>query len=96
MQLSAQQRKYLKSLAHQRKPVVTIGNNGLTDPVFTELEQSLAHHELIKIKLPAGEKKMKIDMLEAICKKTKASLVNLIGRTGVVFRQSKESKFTLP
>jgi len=96
MNLSVQHRKYLKGLAHNRKPVVTIGQNGLTEAVLEELDQTLAHHELIKIKLPAGDKAMRLEMLESICKASKASMVNLIGRTGVVFRQSDKSRITLP
>jgi len=96
MILSIQQRKYLKGLAHDRKPLVTIGQNGLTEAVIAELEQTLAHHELIKIKLPAGDKAIRVEMLEIICKKLKASMVNLIGRTGVIFRQAEKSRITLP
>ncbi len=95
-QLNSLQRKYLKGLAHNRKPVITVGHNGLAPSLMEELKQTLAHHELIKIKLPAGDKAIRIQMLESICTQTGASLVTLIGRNGVIFLQAKKSKITLP
>lgn len=95
-QLNSQQRKYLKGLAHNRKPVITVGQNGLTPSLMEELQQALAHHELIKIKLPAGDKAIRIEMLDTICKQTGASLVTLIGRNGVIFLQANKNRITLP
>ena len=51
--LTGKQRRHLRGLAHDRKPVVTIGSRGLSDRVVTEIEDALHHHELLKIKLPA-------------------------------------------
>lgn len=94
--LSNQQRKFLKGLAHNRKPVVIVGQNGLTDSVVSELQETLSHHELIKIKLPAGEKSMRVEMLETICEQTGATLIHLIGRNGVIFLPAKRSKIEMP
>ena len=94
--LTNRQRKYLKSRAHHLKPVVTIGGMGLTDAVVDEQENSIAHHELLKIKLPAGEKGERESLLQAACSAVKASPVTLIGRTGVIFRAAQESSFQLP
>ena len=94
--LNIQQRKYLKGLAHHLKPVVTIGANGLSAAVVEELNLSIAHHELMKIKLPAGDKAEREALLEAACQSVDAFPVTLIGRTGVMFRAAKESRFQLP
>ena len=48
MNLSTKQKQHLKGLAHPLKPVVMLGNNGLTEGVLAEIEQALGHHELIK------------------------------------------------
>ena len=94
--LNARQRKYLKSHAHHMKPVVAIGGKGLTDAVVEELETSIAHHELLKIKLPAGDKTEREALLEAACVAVDASPVTMIGRTGVLFRPATDSRFQLP
>lgn len=94
--LTNHQKKYLKGLAHSKKPVVTIGNKGLSASVREELHLAMEHHELIKIKLPAGEKLDRQQLLEAVCTQCNAVLITLIGRTGVVFRQAEQGKITLP
>ena len=94
--LSAQQRKYLKGLAHSLKPVVTIGPGGLSPGVVAELDRNIARHELMKIKLPAGEKAGRRAMLDAACDAVGASAVTLIGRTGILYRAAENARIRLP
>jgi len=54
MALNIRQKKYLRQQAHARKPVVTVGNQGLSAAVLAEVRIALRTHELLKIKLPAG------------------------------------------
>ena len=49
--LTSKQVSYLKSLSHKLKPVVIIGNKGLTESVSKEIEANLDAHELIKIQV---------------------------------------------
>ena len=53
MKLNNKQKQHLKGLAHPLKPVVMLGNNGLTEGVLAEIELALEHHELIKVKIAA-------------------------------------------
>lgn len=94
--LNVKQRKHLKGLAHHLKPVVTIGARGLTAAVIEELDQSIAHHELMKVKLPAGEKAEREALLAAVCEAISAAPVALVGRTGILFRAAEKSGFRLP
>lgn len=94
--LSTQQRKYLKGLAHTLKPVVTIGSDGLSPGVVEELSRNIAHHELMKIKLPAGDKAGRESMLNAACDAVGAAAVTLIGRTGIMFRAGEKPRIRLP
>jgi RNA-binding protein len=96
LMLTNHQKNYLKGLAHSKKPVVTIGNKGLSASVIEELRLAMEHHELIKIKLPADGKTGRLQLLEAICKQCDATLITLIGRTGVVFKQVESGKIKLP
>ena len=54
MELTTKQKLYLKSKAHDLKPVVMIGQKGVTDSVIEEIKTSIDHHELIKVKI-AGQ-----------------------------------------
>lgn len=51
MSLSNRQLKYLRGLCHHLKPVVIVGDKGLSENVQTEIGIALDHHELIKVKL---------------------------------------------
>ncbi|CAQ86125.1 MULTISPECIES: ribosome assembly RNA-binding protein YhbY [Photorhabdus] len=96
MTLNKKQVQHLKSLAHPLKPVVMIGNNGLTEGVLAEIEQTLAHHELIKVKIAGEDREIKNLIADAIVRETGAYNVQIIGKTLVLYRQSEERRIILP
>lgn len=96
MNLSNKQKQHLKGLANPLKPVVMLGNNGLTEGVLAEIEQALAHHELIKIKVATEDRETKALIVEAIVRETGAANVQVIGHTLVLYRPAKERKIVLP
>lgn len=96
MPLTGKQRQYLRGLAHHQKPVVLIGNAGLSDAVINEIDLALATHELLKIKLPGEDKEARQSMIEMVCDKTAAEFVQSIGRIVVIYRPSEKSRILLP
>ncbi|MBA6327895.1 ribosome assembly RNA-binding protein YhbY [Colwellia sp. MB02u-6] len=96
MNLNKKQIQYLKGLAHSLKPVVLLGNNGLTEAVVAEIDYALNHHELIKIKIPTEDRETKALIIEAICRETNSTKVQVIGKTLVIFRQTEEKKIRIP
>ncbi len=96
MNLNKKQIQHLKGLAHSLKPVVLLGNNGLTEAVVAEIDYALNHHELIKVKIPTDDKETKALIVEAICSETNAIKVQVIGKTLIIYRQSKEQKIRIP
>lgn len=96
MQLSNKQKQYLKGLAHKLKPVVLLGNNGLTEGVLAEIDNALAVHELIKIKIPADDRELKAQIAETIALNAQAELVQKIGHIAVYYRPSEEPTIELP
>lgn len=96
MNLNNKQKQHLKGLAHPLKPVVMLGNNGLTEGVLAEIEQALEHHELIKVKIAAEDRETKTLIVDAIVRETGACNVQVIGGTLILYRPSKERKITLP
>ena len=95
-QLNNHQIRHLKGLAHSKKPSVTVGQNGLKESVIEEIQTTIAHHELIKIKLPAGEKSMRVTLIEDICNRCSSHYVSLIGRTAVIYKPSESNLIQLP
>jgi RNA-binding protein len=96
MALTGKQKNYLRSVAHNKNPIVAIGNKGLTDAVMNELELVLEQHELVKIKLPGMDKAEKKALLQQLATNSNSEEVQLIGNVGVLFRVAQESKIILP
>jgi RNA-binding protein len=97
MTLSKKQLKTLKTLSHNLKPVVTAGQNGLTENVLNEIELALDFHELVKIKLAAGDRDDREEMIRLIFQKTGAEKIQSIGKTLTLFRRNaKKPKIDLP
>ncbi|PKO93084.1 MAG: ribosome assembly RNA-binding protein YhbY [Betaproteobacteria bacterium HGW-Betaproteobacteria-1] len=94
--LNSKQITYLRGLGHHLNPVVSIGNNGLTEQVLKEIELALNAHELIKIKVSGDDRNLRIKMLEEICEKSGATAVHHIGKQLVIYRASEKSRITLP
>ncbi|BBN59988.1 ribosome assembly RNA-binding protein YhbY [Hydrogenovibrio marinus] len=94
--LSIQQIKFLRGIAHGLNPVVTIGINGVTDSLMEEVESSLAHHELLKIKLAAAERDDRKAIIDHVVQQTGSQLVQSIGKVFVIFRPKEKSEIVLP
>ena len=85
--LSGFQRKYLRGLAHALKPVVLIGQQGLTDTLVASVDANLRHHELIKVHFnDFKEKPAKQQISQTLAQRTQAHLVGLIGHTAIFYR----------
>lgn len=96
MHLTTKQKQYLKGLAHPLKPIVQLGNNGLTEGVVAEIESALNHHELIKVKVPSNDREEKALIMNAIVGETKSEKVQTIGHVLVIYKASEEPKIILP
>ena len=96
MGLGVKQRKHLKALAHHYKPVVRLGNAGVTAPVMQEIELALERHELLKIRLPGIARADRTQMLKRICEACGADAVQEIGRVAVIYRRAEKPRIALP
>ena len=94
--LTKSQILYLRKQAHSRKCIVTVGNAGLTDAVINEADSSLAHHELMKIRVNADDQISRKKITEQICDKLDANLVFAIGHVITVYRPAKKPIIALP
>lgn len=87
MAINEQQRRKLKKLVHHLKPVVMVGQKGLSESVLNEIEIALDVHELIKIKLSSGDRNERQSMLAVICEKTGAEPIHSIGHMAAIYRR---------
>lgn len=96
MRLNSRQIKYLRQQAQKRKAVVLVGNQGLSEAVLAEMRGALAHHELLKVRLPAAEPDQRRHMLESLCRELDAEPVQSIGRMAIIYRRADKPRLTLP
>ena len=97
MRLSEAQKKYLRGLGHKLKPMVMIGDAGLTDAVNAEFQSTIGHHELIKVRIRVGDRAARDDIITALCKAAGATLVTRIGNVALIYRRNPEKpRINLP
>ncbi len=89
-ELSAAQKKHLRGLAHALKPVVRLGQAGLSAAVVRETERALHDHELVKVKAAGGDRAARDAALAALARATGAALVHQIGHIAVLYRPHAE------
>lgn len=97
--LSSQQRAALKARAHHLKPLIQVGQSGLTEGVVAELQSVLQTHELIKLQLPgqsdAAEKRDALAELEEQLPEH-TFVVGRIGRTVILYLEKNPQDAKIP
>ena len=96
MALTDKQRKHLRALAHHRKVIVIVGQNGLSENVIAEIDNALAHHELVKVRVNAGDRDTRRAMVDEIAAQTQSDVVQTIGHVGVFYRPALPPVIQLP
>ena len=86
------QKKFLRKLGHNLNPVIYIGKDGLSDTVVAAIDEALQFHELIKVKIINTDKLSKHEAAELIPARTGSGLVQLVGKTLLIYRQNRKKK----
>lgn len=92
MSLTDSQRHHLRRLGHHLKPVVRTGNAGLSEAVLNELDIALRDHELVKVKLVAGDRDERRQFVDTIQERLGAELVQSVGHVALLYRANPEKK----
>lgn len=94
--LTQKQKKHLKALAHDLKPVIQIGKEGLSDNLLVTIDQALKAHELIKISVLNNNTDIVEEMVLDIAAATKGQFVFKIGRQLIFYKAKKKPVIKLP
>ena len=84
--LTPREKKLIKKLSHDLKPLIRIGKNGVTPATIANIDKALTNHELIKIKY-LEHKDQKKTLTRQITEETGSELINRIGNTIVLYRE---------
>ena len=92
MELSEPQKKYLRGRGHDLKPLIIVGDAGLSESLLAEYESTLAHHELMKVKVRAADRASRDAMIAKLCSDHGATLIQRIGNVALLYRANPEKK----
>ncbi len=88
--LSNAQKRYLRGLAHDLKPIILVGAKGVSEALISELQLAIEHHELVKVKIAAEDRETRDAWIAALVEKSDAGLVARIGNVAILYRRRAE------
>ncbi|PKM46168.1 MAG: ribosome assembly RNA-binding protein YhbY [Gammaproteobacteria bacterium HGW-Gammaproteobacteria-1] len=96
MALTQAQKRHLRKLAHTLKPVIIVGNAGVSPALVQELDTTLEHHELVKVRVNGEDRAARQAMVVELCDKSGGELVQTIGHIAVLYRRAEKPRLQLP
>lgn len=73
------------------KPLLAVGDKGLTPAFMQELDATLEHHELLKVKVRAGDRQARDAAIEELCAAARAELINRVGNVATLYRPRRKN-----
>ncbi len=96
MELKGKQIRFLRGLGHHLQPVVMIGKEEVSDRVVAATDEALEAHELIKVRLQEGCVLDRKDVAALLAERTGAAVVQVLGRTLLLYRPAQDPEIELP
>jgi len=90
MSLTSKERKAFKAQAHHLKPVILVGQNGITEGVVKETDGALQAHELIKVQIQGEDRDVRLQGAQGLADQLNAELVHHIGKVYILYRQRQD------
>jgi RNA-binding protein len=94
--LTGKQARFLRGLGHHLQPVVMIGREEISEPLVASAEEALFAHELIKVKVQEGCMLDRREAAAILADRTGAEVVQVLGRTILLYRPAADPKIQLP
>jgi len=88
--LTGKQRRHLRALAHDLKPIVQVGKGGIDEGLVNAIDQALADHELIKVKVGEAASLDRHEAADSIASQTHSEVAQVLGNTIVLYRADPE------
>ncbi|TDL34475.1 ribosome assembly RNA-binding protein YhbY [Jeotgalibacillus sp. S-D1] len=90
--LTGKQKRYLRSEAHHLSPIFQVGKGGVNENMIKQIGEALEARELIKVSILQNCDQDKDEVALVISKGTRGEIVQKIGNTIVVYKESRENK----
>lgn len=90
--LTGKQKRFLRAEAHHLTPIFQVGKGGVNENMLTQIKEALEARELIKVSILQNNLDDKHEVAEELAAGAGAELVQLIGHTVVLYKESRENK----
>ena len=90
--LTGKQKRFLRSKAHHLNPIFQVGKGGVNDNLIKQIGEALEARELLKVSVLQNCEEDRDDVASTLSKGARAELVQIIGNTIVLYKESRENK----
>lgn len=90
--LTGKQKRFLRSEAHHLNPVFQVGKGGVNDNMIKTIGEAIETRELMKISILQNCDMDKTEVAQELSQGVGAEIVQIIGNTIVLYKESKENK----
>ncbi|MFD3447661.1 ribosome assembly RNA-binding protein YhbY [Microbacteriaceae bacterium 4G12] len=90
--LTGKQKRFLRSQAHHLSPIFQVGKGGVNENMTKQIAEALEVRELIKVSILQNCEDDRREVAEELADGAGAQLVQVIGSTVVLYKESKENK----
>ncbi|MEK3788295.1 MULTISPECIES: ribosome assembly RNA-binding protein YhbY [Paenibacillus] len=90
--LTGKQKRYLRSMAHHLDPIFQVGKGGTNEHLFRHINDAIEKRELMKISILNNCLEDKQDIAKELVEGTGAELVQIIGGTIILYKESRDHK----
>lgn len=94
--LTGKQKKFLRAQAHHLKAIFQVGKAGVSENLATQISLALTANELVKISILQNCETDRYEVAENLVQATGAELVQVLGKTLVLYRATDNRQYTLP
>ena len=89
--LTGKQRRHLRALGQGLRATLSVGHEGVSDALVGQAEALLEAHELIKVRVSENAPDDRHATAEALARRTRAHLAQVLGRTALLYRRRAEA-----
>jgi RNA-binding protein len=90
--LTGKQKRFLRSKAHHLDPIFQVGKGGVNENMIKQIKDALEARELFKISVLQNCEEDKTSVAQQLANGADAELVQIIGKTIVLYKESTENK----
>ena len=91
--LKGKQKRQLRASAHHLSPIFQVGKSGVNSDMIQGIRDALEKRELLKVSILQNCEEDKDEVARILSERTSSELVQVIGHTIVLYKQSSKEKY---